>query len=48
MRFPTFAEAEALKRTWTDKFVRVKPGHAEYERFAGKVERRVDQERMTR
>jgi hypothetical protein len=39
MHFPTFDEAEALKRLWTDKFVRVKPGHAVYERFAGKVGR---------
>jgi hypothetical protein len=41
MRFPTYDEAEALKRAWTDKFVRVKPGHAEYERFSGKVGRVV-------
>ncbi len=41
MRFPTFDEAEALKRTWTDKFVRIKPGHAEYERFKDKVGRVV-------
>ena len=41
MRFPTYDEAEALNRTWTDKFVRVKPGHAQYERFAGKVGRVV-------
>jgi hypothetical protein len=41
MRFPTYAEAEGLKRTWTDKFVRVKPGRPEYERFAGKVGRVV-------
>ncbi|WP_439626875.1 hypothetical protein [Gemmata sp.] len=41
MRFPTFAEAEALKRTWTDKFVRVKAGLPQYERFAGKVGRVV-------
>ena len=33
MRFPTFAEAEQLKRTWTDKFVRVKPGFPQYARF---------------
>jgi hypothetical protein len=39
MRFPTFAEAEELKQTWTDKFVRVKPGRPDYERFAGKVGR---------
>jgi len=41
MRFPTIAAADELKRTWTDAFVRVKPGHAEYERFAGKVGRVV-------
>lgn len=41
MRFPTYTEAEALKRTWTDTFVRVKPGYAEYDRFAGKVGRVV-------
>ena len=41
MRFPTYDEAEALKRQWTDRYVRVKPGHAEYERFVGKVGRVV-------
>lgn len=41
MRFPTYEQAEELKRTWTDRFVRVKPGHPEYERFAGKVGRIV-------
>jgi hypothetical protein len=41
MQFPTFDAAEALKREWTDKFVRVKPGHAEYTRFTGKVGRVV-------
>jgi hypothetical protein len=41
MRFPTYAEAEELKRTWTDKFVRVKAGRPEYERFAGKIGRVV-------
>ncbi|MBA4062343.1 MAG: hypothetical protein C0501_01295 [Isosphaera sp.] len=41
MQFPTFAEAEELKRTWTDVFVRVRPGHARYGRFAGKVGRVV-------
>ncbi len=41
MKFPTYDEAEELKRAWTDKFVRVRPGHAEYERFAGKVGRVV-------
>ena len=41
MRFPTYDEAEELKRTWTDKLVRVKPGFPQYERFAGKVGRVV-------
>ena len=41
MQFPSYAEAEELKRAWTDKFVRVKAGHPEYERFAGKVGRVV-------
>ena len=41
MRFPTYAEAEVLKTTWTDKFVRVKAGLPQYERFAGKVGRVV-------
>jgi hypothetical protein len=41
MQFPSYAEAEELKRAWTDKFVRVKAGQPEYERFAGKVGRVV-------
>jgi hypothetical protein len=41
MKFPTFAEAEALKAAWTDRFVRVRPGHSEYARFLGKVGRVV-------
>ena len=41
MRFPTYAEAEGLKRTWTDKYVRVKAGIPEYERFIGKIGRVV-------
>ena len=41
MRFPSYDQAEELKRTWTDKFVRVKPGHAEYARFEGKIGRVV-------
>jgi hypothetical protein len=41
MRFPTYDESETLKQMWTDKYVRVKPGHTEYERFAGKVGRVV-------
>ncbi len=39
MLFPSFAEAEELKRVWTDQFVRVKPGLPQYERFAGKIGR---------
>ena len=41
MRFPTFEQAEELKRTWTDKLVRVKPGFPQYTRFDGKVGRVV-------
>ena len=41
MKFPTFEEAEELKLAWTDKYVRVKPGIAEYARFEGKVGRVV-------
>jgi hypothetical protein len=41
MRFPSFEQAEELKRAWTDKFVRVKPGHPEYARFEGRVGRVV-------
>jgi hypothetical protein len=41
MRFPTYAEAQELKQTWTDMFVRVKPGLPSYERFAGKIGRVV-------
>jgi hypothetical protein len=41
MRFPTYEQAEELKRAWTDKFVRVKPGHAQYERFKDRVGRVV-------
>jgi hypothetical protein len=41
MRPPSFAEADQLKQTWTDRFVRVKAGPPQYERFAGKVGRVV-------
>jgi hypothetical protein len=41
MRFPSYEEAEQLKRTWTDRYVRVKPGFAQYERFAGQIGRVV-------
>jgi len=41
MRFPSFDEAEQLKATWSDKFVRVKPGVPEYVRFEGMIGRVV-------
>ena len=41
MRFPSFDEAEELKLAWTDKYVRMKPGFAEYKRFEGKIGRVV-------
>lgn len=41
MRFPSFEQAEELKRTWTDRYVRMKPGRAEYTRFEGKIGRVV-------
>jgi hypothetical protein len=41
MRPPTYTEAQDLKQTWTDKFVRVKAGLPQYERFAGKIGRVV-------
>ncbi len=41
MRFPTYEQAEELKRIWTDRFVRIKPGYPHYERFLGKVGRVV-------
>ena len=41
MRFPSFERAEELKATWTEKFVRVKPGFPQYARFEGKVGRVV-------
>jgi len=41
MAFPSFTEADELKRIWTDKFVRVKSGIQQYERFAGKIGRVV-------
>jgi hypothetical protein len=39
MRFPTYEEAQELKRAWTDRFVKVKAGLPRYERFAGKIGR---------
>jgi len=41
MAFPNFAEADELKRIWTDKFVRVKSGLPQYDRFTGKIGRVV-------
>jgi hypothetical protein len=41
MRFPSFDEAEELKAVWTDRYVRVKPGFAQYRRFEGKIGRVV-------
>ena len=42
MRFPTYDRSRSnLKQTWTDKFVRVKAGLPQYERFAGKIGRVV-------
>ena len=41
MQFPSYAEAEQLKQTWTDRFVRVRAGFPQYDRFAGKVGRVV-------
>jgi hypothetical protein len=41
MKFPSFAEADHLKATWTDRFVRVKPGFPQYARFEGRVGRVV-------
>ena len=40
--FPTKAAVDDLKRTWTDKLVRVKPdARPEWTRFAGRVGRVV-------
>ena len=33
MRFPSYEQAEELKETWTNKYVRVKPGIPQYTRF---------------
>jgi len=41
MRFPEFHDAQELKRLWTDRYVRVKPGREEYARFEGKIGRVV-------
>ena len=42
MRFPEFDSVDALKRAWTDKIVRVKPGlRADLARFEGRIGRVV-------
>ena len=42
MRFPEFDSVDALKREWTDKIVRVKPGlRADLARFEGRIGRVV-------
>lgn len=41
MPFPEPANVEDLRKTWTDQYVRVKPGVPEYTRFEGKVGRVV-------
>lgn len=41
MSFPTPDEVEQLRRTWTDRFVRVRDGRPEYARFRGRVGRVV-------
>ena len=42
MRFPEFDSVDALKREWTDKIVRVKPGlRTDLARFEGRIGRVV-------
>jgi hypothetical protein len=41
MHFPTIAAVDELKRIWTDRFVRVKAGLANYARFENKIGRVV-------
>ncbi len=41
MPFPEPTVVEELKRTWTDRHVRVRPGRPEYARFEGRVGRVV-------
>jgi hypothetical protein len=41
MPFPSFADSDRLKATWTDRFVRVKPGFPQYARFEGRIGRVV-------
>ncbi len=41
MAFPEKAVVDALKREWTDKLVRVKPGREDLTRFADRIGRVV-------
>jgi hypothetical protein len=41
MNFPTYQQAEELKRIWTDRFVRVRTGFPQYARLERKVGRVV-------
>jgi hypothetical protein len=42
MLFPSKANIDALKRDWTDRYVRMKPGiRPEYKRFEGRLGRVV-------
>lgn len=41
MPFPSFDEVDRLREVWTDRYVRVRAGRPEYDRFAGKVGRVV-------
>jgi hypothetical protein len=41
MPFPAKAAVDALKKTWRDKFVRVKPGREDLKRFEGRTGRIV-------
>lgn len=39
MRFPDPDQVRMLQQRWTDRYVRIKPGHEEYRRFEGRVGR---------
>ena len=41
MHFPTYEQAEELKQSWSDRYVRVKSGFPQYARFEGKIGRVV-------
>lgn len=41
MAFPEKATVDALKKVWTDKFVRIHPSREEFKRFDGRVGRVV-------